>query len=273
MPSESKNKKEQKIVVLTTMSPADRNLILNGVRLALIFRKELCLAYPVEKKRTEKIPVFKQSLHDYTLPVQREFPALKTSVLILKKAPAVIPQMLADDFEAILFVADSAQYKKYSKAVTGSPVPFLFVNDQIALSSFKKIVLPVDLRKECSDSVLWGSWFGRFNQSEITVVAANDNGSDARRQVTRNVMQAKKLFSEFRIPHKMYQGEKGSFQNSQEALAFARSGQADLFILTGSSVITPLDRLIGLPEGKIIRHTAMPVLLVNPRRENYILCD
>jgi nucleotide-binding universal stress UspA family protein len=273
MQPEIKNKKEQKIIVLTTLSPADKDLILNGVKLALIFRKELCLAYPADKKMTEKIPVFKQSLHDYTLPIHQEFPSLKTSILILKKPPAVIPQMLADDYEAILFVASSAQYKKYSKAVTGSPVPFLFVNDQLPLSPFKKIVIPVDLRKENSDSILWGSWFGRFNQSEITVIAANDNGSDAQRQVTRNVIQAKKLFREFRISHKMIKGEKGSFQNSQEALKFARSNRADLFVLTGSSVITPLDRIIGLPERKIIRNTMIPVLLVNPRRENYILCD
>jgi hypothetical protein len=63
-------------------------------------------------------------------------------------------------------------------------------------------------------------------------------------------------------------------QNSFEALEFALSENADLLILLGSSVITPLDWLIGLPERKIIRNAGnLPVLLVNPRRDNYILCD
>ena len=138
----------------------------------------------------------------------------------------------------------------------------------------QKIVLPLDLRKGNNDSALRCYWFGRFNQSEIIVVAANDKSRDSQQQVTQNVIHAKKLFGQLRIAHKMYKGEKGNFQNSFEALQFALKSESDMLALPGSSIITPLDRIIGLPEGKIIKNAQhLPVLLINPRRDNYILCD
>jgi hypothetical protein len=267
-------KKEQKIVVFTSLTPNDKNLILTGVRLASIFKKELSLVYRISKKESENQPVIQQKLLEYIHPLKKEIPTLKTSVLLPENQLRMLPRVLADDIEAILFIAESTHYKKYSKAITDSPVPFLFVNPKAPLSSFKSIVLPIDLRRGNSDSTLWCSWFGRFNPSEITVVAANDKSRNSQQQVTQNVILAKKLFGQFRIAHKIYKGEKGSFQNSFEALEYALKSKSDMFVLPGSSVITPLDRIIGLPEGKIIKNAQhLPVLLINPRRDNYILCD
>jgi hypothetical protein len=267
-------KKDQKIVVFTTLSPADKNLILNGVKLVSIFKKELCLAYRMTKSEWKNSDFFRQKLVEYTITLKKELPALKVSALLLKERLNELPEILADDYEAILFIADSDLYKKYSKAVTHSPVPFLFINTLAPLSSYKNIVLPVDLRKENSDSALWASWFGRFNQAEIVAIAAGDKSRDAQKQTGQNVLLTKKLLLKFNVGHKIYKGQKSSLQNSFEATEFALSAKADMLILLGSSVITPLDLLIGLPERKIIKKMKhIPVLLVNPKRDNYILCD
>lgn len=267
-------KKEQKIVVFTTFTPADKNLILNGMKLATVLKKELCLVYLTNSRDTKKKAALKQRLAEYTTPLKQEIPALKTSVLLLKENLRVVPDILADDYEAIVFITDAVQFKKYSKSATESPVPFLFVHSDTPVSTFKQIVLPIDQRREISDSTLWSSWFGRFNQSEITVIAAKDKSREAQKITGRNVEFAKKLFLKFNVRHKIFRGRKSSLQNSFEALDFALSEKADLLVLLGSSVITPLDWLIGLPERKIIRNAGnLPVLLVNPRRDNYILCD
>ncbi len=267
-------KKEQKVVVFTTLSETDKNLILNGVKLAVTFKKELCLFYRITRKDKKRKSLIKQILVEYTLPLSDEIPGLKTSVLLMSEHIRDIPAILADEYEAVLFVADAAQYKKFSTAVTQSPSPFLFVNNEAPLSSFKKIVLPLDARRENKDIALWSSWFGRFNQSEIIVIAANDNNRERQIQVGKNVLLTKKLLEKFNIPLKIYKGQKSSFYNSAEAAEFAHNDAADLLILLGSSVITPIDRLLGLPERKIISFPgSFPVLLINPRRENYILCD
>jgi hypothetical protein len=267
-------KKEQKVVVFTTLTTSDKALILNGIKLASTFKKELCLVYLLNRKETKKSDRIKQKLTDYNIPIKKEIPILKTSVLVLNQPVREVPEILADEYEAILLIAEAIYYRKFSKAATHSPVPFLFTLSEAPLSAFKNIVLPVDLRKETSDSALWSSWFGRFNQSHITVIAANHKNRNSQKEVSRNTMFTKKLFQKFNISHKIFKGRQSSLQNSFEALDFALSENADLLILLGSSVITPLDWLIGLPERKIIKKAAsLPVLLINPRRDNYILCD
>lgn len=89
-----------------------------------------------------------------------------------------------------------------------------------------------------------------------------------------NVALSRKLFQKFKIEHKIFRGTKSSLQNSFEALDLALSSKSDLLIILGSSVITPLDWLIGLPEKKIIKRAEnLPVLVINPQKDNYILCD
>lgn len=267
-------KKDQIIAVFTTLSPSDKNLILNGIKLATTFKKELCLVYRLKRKEAEKRHLFQQKLAEYTLPLTKNIPGIKTSVLVMQDRVRDVPEILADDYEAILLIAEAAKFKEFSKAISESPVPFLFVNSSAPVSSFRKIVFPIDLRKENSDTSLWCSWFGRFFHSGIVAIAANEKRREAQRMVAKNVGLTKRLFQKFGIAHKMFKGRKSSLGNSFEALDFALSSDTELLVLLGSSVITPLDLLVGLPERKIIRRAgSLPVLIVNPRRYNYILCD
>jgi hypothetical protein len=265
-------KKEQKIIVFTTLTAADPNLILAGIRIAMIFKKELCLVYQL-KKNENKVEV-KEKLTSYIIALKGENPDLKASVLLTVHKMNMLPDILADDHEAIIMVANALLFRKYASAVSNSPIPFLFINPQVPLPRFKKIVVPIDIRKETSDTLLWCSWFGRFNQSEIIAVAAGDKGKNSKQQVSHNVVLAKKLFQKTGVTHQIYRGRKSSLQNSFEAAEFARTTESELLVLLGSSVITLLDLLIGIPERKLISRAGnLAVLLVNPRRDNYILCD
>lgn len=267
--------KAQKIVVFLTLENTDKNLIINGIRIASIFKKELCLCFNAGKKNTDNADDVKQKLADYLFPIKNELPNLPVSTLITSKKMRNLPEKLADDYEAIILVAGSGNYSKYASAVEESPVPFLFVNEKSEhFSAFKKVVLPVDLRKENSESIVWTSYFGRFNEAALVVVAASQKNKDDNQQVKYNAALAKKLFQKFKIEHKIYKGAKSSFQNAFEALDLALASDSDLLVLLGSSVITPLDRIIGLPEKKIMQKAGnLPVLVINPRKDNYILCD
>lgn len=268
-------KKEQKIVVCLSLTPYDQNLILTGVRIAAIFGKELCLLYRYPLKNRKDHNEYKTKLQDYLRPLSHEVPGLRISSLLVNYPLRELPEILSDEQEAIFFIVASSEYSRYSIALSRSPVPFLFVNnrDTIVLE-FNKVVMPVDLRTENSDSALWASYFGRFNHAEVVVVAAGDKASENRQQVNRNVFLTKKLFEKFLIRHKIYKGNRSSFGNASESLELALNSHANLLIVLGSSVITPIDRIIGLPERKIVSKAEnIPVLIVNPRRDNYILCD
>jgi hypothetical protein len=267
--------KHQKIIVFLSLSQTDKNLILNGIRIATIFRKELCLCYNHAKNEKQEKEKLKAQLTAYLTPIKNEIPGLSVSTLLLSENLTDLPEKLADDFEAIFVIARTSDFSKYAKSVAESSIPFLFIDEKAEqLSEFKKLILPIDLRKENTESALWCSYFGRFNSSGIIVVAANDKGKDEQKQVTMNVALSKKLFQKFKIEHKIFRGTKSSLKNSFEALELALSSKSDLLVILGSSVITPLDLLIGLPEKKIINKAGnLPVLVINPRKDNYILCD
>jgi hypothetical protein len=267
--------KHQKIAVFLSLTENDKNLILNGIRIASLFKKELCLCYNYPKKEKNKTDDFKEKLVSYINPIKAELPGLKISSLLTSESLTYLPEKLADDYEVILMIAAASRFSKYAKSLRESSVPFLFVNEnEEQIPAFKKLILPIDFRRENSDSVLWCSYFGRFNSSGIIVVAANDKEKNEQRQVKVNVALAKKLFLKLGIEHKIFRGVKSSLNNSFEAHELALSSGSDLLVILGSSVITPIDLLIGLPEKKIIKRAGkLPVLIINTRKDNYILCD
>lgn len=268
-------RKEQKIVVLLSLSPADRQKILTGIKIAGLFKKELCLAYNYSKREKNKLNECKQKLSDYTIPIHAQIPNIRVSTLLFSHRKSEIPEMLSDDHEGIFIVLTKNELPVYKSMLADTPLPILFIDEKSGnIPEFKNVVLPLDLRKENSDTALWASYFGRFNKAGIVVVAANDKGKDAKNQVAKNVVLTQKLFKKFNILHKVFKGKKSSFRNAFEALGLAKNSKADLLIILGSSVITPADYLLGLPEKKVIKNSDdIPVLFLNPRKDNYILCD
>jgi hypothetical protein len=95
--------KQQKIIVFISLNDSDKNLILNGIRLATIFRKELCLCYNYTKKDKNQKEKIKQKLLDYTYPVKNEIPGLPVSTLLTREELTYLPEKLADDFEAVSY--------------------------------------------------------------------------------------------------------------------------------------------------------------------------
>ncbi|MDX8339875.1 hypothetical protein SLH46_11815 [Draconibacterium sp. IB214405] len=266
--------KEQKIVVYTELKDSDQNLILHGLKLAAIFKKELCLLYNYQPKQKKQRDELKEKLQNYAAIIKQEIPEQKVSTLLMSESQTRLPDLLAEDYEAIIIVLNALNFKQYSTLLTETSVPFLFVHPESKITHYNHLVQPIDLRKEISDSSLWCSYFGRFNAAEIVSVAANDKTTEAKNNVNKNAELTRKLYRKFDIAHKLYKGGKSSLRNVFEALELALASDCNLLVILGSSSITPLDYLIGLPERKIINRAGkLPVMVINPRKDNYILCD
>jgi len=263
---------EQKIVVLTTLNGGDDVLIQHGIKIAFSFKKELCLVYNSPSKKT--VGKAREMLAAFAQNIKKELPALTVSTLFLSVKNTEFPDVLAENHEGIIIIVNALQSKKNTSALAESPIPFLFIHPESKIMDYNRLVQPLDLRKENSDGALWSSYFGRFIDAEIVVVAANDKSKEGKSNVARNVALTRKLYQKFNILHKIYKGSKSSFRNAFEAMEHALASDCNLFVMLGSSSITPLDYLIGLPERKIINKAGkLPVMVVNPRRDNYILCD
>lgn len=267
--------KEQKIVILINLNKSDHNLILHGIKLSSIFNKELCLLNVYPENNTFDPEQIKKILENYKSTILNDIPHLKVSSLIINKHLINHLESLVDNFESVLFITSANNYKKHSKALRISPVPFLFINPDVTkIPDYKRIITPVDLRRENRDSALWCSYFGRFNKSEIIAIAATEKYKDNIKEVTKNIKKLKALLNKFGIFHKIVKGKKNSFKIHFETLDLAFKTNSSLMIMLSSSFATPIDHLIGLPEKKIINMAGnLAIMFVNPRKDMYIMCD
>lgn len=266
--------KKQKIIVFVELTAADSSLIIHALKLSSVLKKELCLVFNYPSRQIKHCNEYKNRLDAYIEPIREKMPGQKVSSLTLSIPSKKLPGELAEKHEGILFVANSKRIGKFIKIMAYSPVPVVFVHPESEITDYNRIVLPVDLRKEIKDCSLWCSYFGRFNKAKIVVLAANDRARGNRYNVYKNIDFCKNLYKKLDITYKLFKGKKSSIGNVFEALGMALSSDCNLLVILGSSSITPLDLFVGLPEKKIVRKAGkLPVLVVNPQKDNYILCD
>jgi hypothetical protein len=263
----------QKIVVYLNLDKWDTSLIVHGVRLAAGFEKELCLFYQVSAEYDPG--VIDEKLKFYRDEIKKRFPHLPVSILLGPFRKGEMALLLADEHEAIMLVAATYAFSKLANALQNSPIPFLFVDNQVNSSpDFSKIVFPVDIRRQNRDALKWILYFGKYHHSEIIAIGANDKFASNKKMVTGHLTSLKNMLVKYNVSHKIYRGSMNSLHIHNEGLETAIQLHAGLLVLLGSSVITLLDLLIGLPEKKIIsRAKNMSVLVINPRKETYLVCE
>lgn len=263
-------------MVLCDFSESMNSAIVHGVRIASIFKKELCLFHPLGKKteRTDKLAVQK-SLSSIIRKLKEDLPSIPVSSLTLKGNLTQCIDQIAERYDGIMLVLSNEKVKSKLPALQQSPIPFLFVKgsnpDTLRYSS---LILPVDFRKVMKDTSLWASYFGRFNHSKVTILSATEKNSDYAKMIKKNLRFIEKLLYKLQLDVHQRTTSKGSFGLPFEALTQCRGNGYDLLIIPSSKNISLIDLLIGLPEKKIIRQAGeTPVLCINPKRDMYILCD
>ena len=269
------NISEQRIMVLCDFSGSMNNAIVHGVRMVGIFRKELCLFHPLrEKGKSDKLAVQK-SLGSIIHKLKKDLPDIPISSLTLKGNLAQCIDRIAEQYDGVMLVLSSEKIKSKLPALQQSQIPFLFVNGSDTNNlKYKHVSLPVDFRKVMKDTSLWASYFGRFNQSEVTVLSASEKDKEQAHGVKKNIKFIEKLLYKLNLDVHFESTQSGSFKLPFEALDQCKKNGKDVLIIPSSKNISLIDLVIGLPETKIIKKAdKIPVLCINPKRDMYILCD
>ena len=263
----------QKIVVLLNFDQTDKILIENGIRLASIFSKGLCLVHLFGKG--VKTDPGGMLLKEFPLHMRQTEEGIPISSYTLQDTGQNIALTLADRLEAIMVIAVTGRFSYLSKILQQSPVPFLFIDGTTGVvSQFRRILVPIDSRPQNKDSMLWPAFFARNNGSNVIALGAKERSPAVRHKVKLNLASLKNLLKKTGAPFEIVYGQKGSMSIQYEALASGEKYQSDLLILLGSGYITWFDLLIGLPEKKILKKAgSLPVLIVNPTKKNYLVCD
>ena len=267
------NISEQKIVVMCDFSERMREVVVHGVRLADILKKELCLT-AVWKNREQKI-LLQEKLIATTQTIKKIAPELLISSLLIKNSLYENMEKLAWDYDAILIVLHQADINSGLKAFRESNIAFLFVKGDIPeFLTYKNVLVPIDFRKASKETSIWASYFGRFNQSLVHLIYARETNKDQKGQLMKNLFFFKKFLSSQNVAHQLIAGKSSSWGICNETIDSAKQLKGDVMVFAGSTYISLFDLLIGLPEKRIIKKACnLPVLIINPRKEICVLCD
>ena len=267
------NNSEQKVVVLCDFTEQMKDVIVHGARIADILKKELCLL-AFWKDKAHRAQVL-EKIELTTCNLKLNLPDFPISNLILPDSLRENIGNMVNEYEAVLIVLHQAHIKNSMRAFRESSIPFLFVNGtESEFLKYKNVLVPVDYRKASKDTSLWASYLGRFNKSRIHVVYAHETTNYEAERVTINANFFKRFLSSLYVHIQLIPGRSSSWGIVQETLSRAKEWEGDSMIFSGSSSITLIDLLIGLPEKKIVRHAGfIPVMLINPRKDICMMCD
>lgn len=256
-------------------SESMNDAIVHGAKMSGIFQKELCLFHPLHNKGKEEKLSIQKTLTNIIHKLKKDLPGIPISSLTLKGDLVQCIDRVAEQYDAIMLVLSSDNLKPKLRALQLSQIPFLFVGASTPDSlSYQQVMLPVDFRKVMKDTSLWASYFGRFNQANVTIMTATEKDREHARAIKKNLKFIRQLLTKLRLNYQLLETPKGSFGLPFEALNRCHEQAHDLLIVPSSKNISLIDLIIGLPETKIIKKAGhLPVLCINPKRDMYILCD
>lgn len=159
--------------------------------------------------------------------------------------------------------------KSNLKACRALRIPYLFHKDGFPVISMEKVLIPVNFLIEEIEKAQFGVAFGRFCESSVTLLQANDYGSKA----ATNVGKIRSVFDKFDFDYQVVMGEKDSFKIEFDALAWAEMNKCGLIIASASREYGLDDVVFGPKELHLIRKAKTPLMLINPRADLYTLCD
>jgi hypothetical protein len=148
-------------------------------------------------------------------------------------------------------------------------IPYLFYKDSFGSLDLKRVILPIGFLEEELEKAQFAAAFGRFCNSEIKMLLANDYGSKA----ATNADKMKSLFDKFDFRYTLEKATKDSFKVEDESVQVAEKEQAGMIIVSASRDYGLDDIIFGPKEYHVIKKSDIPVLLVNPRGDLYALCD
>lgn len=254
-------------VALINNSSTASNLLKSGYRLARNLKKDFGIIAFVENKVEKKNQIENiekyLSLNDFedvqVLVRQNSVSNLAVECEILEASLLMIQW---DD-------SMNKQLKKYLKYCRDLRIPYLFFKNDFSEMNFQKVLVTVGFLIEDYEKTQFASAFGRFCNSQILVLQANDYGSKAGRTVNKMIQ----IFNKFNLNYSVEKAKSDSFKLDKEAIQKADSNGFDVVLISASRDYGLDDIIFGPKEYHLVKKSRVPLLIINPRGDLYTLCD
>ena len=217
------------VVVLTDFSNNSLFALNHGKEMCRMLERGMTLAYFDNEKNEDES--FLQTKYE-TFIVDEDVDA---NFHIIKGKPEKGFEEVVPLVNAIIVVACINTTDKNSlfapsrllKILHHSRIPYLLVNDDLKQPElYKHLVLPVDSTKESKEKVLWASYFGRFNESKVTVLAGHYKDEYLIKYLNNNLKFINKMFNDFEINFEVIKTTQKQNNMDSYALDFAHENKA-----------------------------------------------
>ena len=147
-------------------------------------------------------------------------------------------------------------------------------------SKLATILVPITMLEEEVYKAEICTYLARKTGAHIILLRANDYGSKAKRNIQRIITHIQTISERTgeTISYEEQVAKGDSFHIHKELASISYNLQEKdkggiLILLTASREYGLDDWLFGPPEQYVIRHSSVPVMLVNPRSDLFSLCD
>lgn len=153
--------------------------------------------------------------------------------------------------------------------------PYVFITNTMNIKPLHRLLVPVSMLEEEVYKAEMCTYIARKTGAHIILLKAHDYGSHAQQNTNRIITHIRSVAERTgeNITYEVVEARKDSFSLIREASERQRDFQHDLLVLTASRDYGLDDILFGPPERHAIRHSLVPVMLINPREDLFSLCD
>jgi len=268
--------KKQHILVLLQDADCSDAAIKHAFTLAKLFKSDVAFAnYPAKNGAT--LPSINQSqIKKFNLE------SIPYKIIVLKNRKQE-PNQCIQELDAIFIVTQfpkgslSHFFKRNSifKWILEAKIPSILITEHTDPNcKYKNIIVPIDYRKESKEKMIWASYFGRFNDAIIHLIAPNEKSESYLRSIKATLMFTKKMFEQFSFKYNIVKTECQSKNINQEAVKFSQNLDSDLIVLMSNRNPGWIASYSGPSQLKsILRKEQNPILFINPLKDYYLPCN
>ena len=149
--------------------------------------------------------------------------------------------------------------------------------DSWFLAPGSSILVPVTMLEEEVYKAEICTYLARKTGVHLILLRANDYGSKAKRNMQRIITHiqtiAERTGETITYEERVAKGDSFHIHKELHQIASSPDNPIALILLTASREYGMDDWIFGPPEQYVIRHSQVPVMLINPRADLFSLCD
>jgi nucleotide-binding universal stress UspA family protein len=151
------------------------------------------------------------------------------------------------------------------RVTVSSKAPVIIVQDYPRRETMKRIVFPVDFKKENKEKIGWACFVARHFEAKIFVLKPNLKDKGYLRAMFTNMFFTEKYFKNKGVDYEVVTSDKkGNF--NEQIVDFSYRVDADIILIMTTPSINYADYILGAPEQHIMANQyKIPVMCVNPR--------